>query len=207
MDFEALDAIAQKLMKRRKSHIEREIGSIYDHGKRVSRLILTLRKEERPADDSTDDILRLAAMFHDIGKGIEPHAQFGPPIMLQAVEGMVSPEEAREAARLIAAHCDRRPEEPLHDFWARLLQDADLLDHIGTYNIWMDICYYAYREEGVEAEAAFLKEYAQEYAQKHRKLLNFSSSRRIYDDRVGFYLEFARRFQAEARGEVYKKEE
>lgn len=203
MDFEKLDAVAQKLMKKRKAHPEREAGSIYDHGKRVAKLVITLRKAVVPEDNSKDDILRLAGMFHDIGKGIEPHAEFGAPLMKQAVMELVKYEEAEEAARLILAHCDRRPDEPVHDVWARLLQDADLLDHIGTYNIWMDIQYYAHKGGGVEAEAEFLKENAQRYAKHHRKQLNFDVSKRIYDDRIGFYLEYAKRFQAEAKGEVY----
>ena len=207
MDFEKLDAAARKLMKKRKAHPEREQGSIYDHGQRVSKLILTLRRAVVPEDDSMDDILRLAAMFHDIGKGIEPHAEFGAPIMMQAVKGLVGEDEAREAARLIAAHCDRRPDEPAHDVWERLLQDADLVDHIGTYNIWMDIQYYAHMGGGVMDEAEFLKENAENYARHHRAQLNFEVSKAIYDDRIGFYLEYARRFQAEARGEVYRAEE
>ena len=110
MDFEKLDEVARHLMKRRKAHPERETGSVYDHGKRVARLIITLRKAVIPDDDSMDDILRLAGMFHDIGKGIEPHAAYGAPIMMQAVKGLVSEREAQEAARLIEAHCDRRPD-------------------------------------------------------------------------------------------------
>lgn len=35
MDFQRLDEIAAKLMKKRKSHVEREIGAVYFHGKRV----------------------------------------------------------------------------------------------------------------------------------------------------------------------------
>ena len=207
MNFEKLDAVAQKLMKKRKAHPEREAGSIYDHGKRVAKLVITLRRAVVPEDNSMDDILRLAGMFHDIGKGIEPHAVFGAPLMKQAVMGLVRYEEAEEAARLILAHCDRRPDEPVHDVWARLLQDADLLDHIGTYNIWMDIQYYAHVGGGVEAEAEFLKENAQRYAKHYRKQLNFDITKRIYDDRIGFYLEYAKRFQAEAKGEVYRAAE
>ncbi len=207
MDFEKLDEIARKLMKRRKAHIDREKGSIYDHGQRVAKLAVTLRKSVVPDDDSMDDILRLAGMFHDIGKGIEPHAAFGAPIMLQAVKGVVSEEEAQAAARLIAAHCDRRPGEPVHDVWERLIQDADLVDHMGTYNVWMDICYHACKDEGVQEAAAYLRDNAEKYAAHHRAQLNFEVTKRIYDDRIGFYLEYARRFQAEAQGEVYRADE
>ena len=207
MDFDRLNEIAWKLMKHRKAHPEREAGSIYDHGQRVAKLVIALRREVAPEDESMDDILRLAGMFHDIGKGIEPHAAFGAPIMKQAVNGIVTEEEAEAAARLIEAHCDRRPEEPVHDLWERLIQDADLLDHIGTYNIWMDIQYCAYKGMNVLEEAEFLRSKVENYADYHRTKLNFDVSRRIYDDRIEFYLEFARRFQTEAQGEIYRAEE
>ena len=206
MDFDRLNAVAEKLMKHRKAHREREAGSIYDHGQRVMKLVIALRKEVVPEDDSMDDILRLAGMFHDIGKGIEPHAAFGAPIMLQAVKAIAADKEAQEAARLIAAHCDRRPDEPVHDVWEKLIQDADLLDHIGTYNIWMDIQYFAHREMGVNEAAAFLKEKAENDTAFHRTQLNFEVSKRIYDDRIGFYLEYARRFLVESQGEIYREE-
>ena len=203
MDFDRLNAVAQKLMMRRKAHPEREIGSIYEHGQRVARLAVALRREVCPEDDSMDDILRLAGIFHDIGKGIEPHAAFGPPIMQQAVQGLVTEYEAATAARLIAAHCDRRPDEPVHDIWERLLQDADLLDHIGTYTVWMDIQYIASRDESFSDAAELMAKNSEEYAEYHRKRLNFPVSRTIYDDRINLYLEFARRIQSEARGELW----
>lgn len=206
MDFVRLNGIAEKLLKKRKAHPERERGSIYEHGQRVARLAVLLRKEIVPEDDSRDDILRLAGMFHDIGKGIEPHAEFGAPIMLQAVRGVVSDEEAAEAARLIAAHCDRRPQEDVHDVWVRLIQDADLLDHIGTYTIWMDIQYAAYQDAGAEETAQRMEKGAEEYARHCRSLLNFDLTKRIYDDRIALYMEFVARFSAEARGRIYGEE-
>jgi len=202
MDFDALNNVARKLMLRRKAHPEREIGSIYEHGQRVARMVITLRKEILPGDSSMDDILRLAAIFHDVGKGIEPHADYGPPIMQQAVRGLVSTREAAEAARLIAAHCDRRPNEPVHDVWERLLQDADLLDHIGTYTIWMDIQYSASQDAGFSQTAEAMKEKAEAYAKHHRTQLNFPISKAIYDDRIALYLEFAKRIQSESRGKL-----
>lgn len=206
MDFNQLNEIAVRLLKNRKAHPERERGSIYEHGRRVAELAVMLRREVIPEDASKDEILRLAGMFHDIGKGIEPHAEFGAPIMKQAVKGVVSEEEAAEAARLIAAHCDRRPQDEDHDVWVRLIQDADLLDHIGTYTIWMDIQYAAYTDEGPEQTARRLEKNAEEYAVHCRSILNFPISKEIYDDRIALYLEFTARFADEARGRIHGAE-
>lgn len=206
MDFDRLNEIAVRLLKNRKAHPEREKGSIYEHGQRVARLAVALRREVAVQDASKDDVLRLAGMFHDIGKGIEPHAEFGATLLMQAVKGVVPEEEAQEAARLIYAHCDRRPEDDDHDLWVRLIQDADLLDHIGTYTVWMDIQYAAYMDESTEQAAQRLEQNAKGYAEHCRSLLNFPVSRAIYDDRIAIYLEFAARFAEEARGNIFGEE-
>lgn len=77
MNFERLEALAEKTMGKRKSHIEREIGAVYFHGKRVAVGVLQLREKLFSEDGSHDEILRCAGLFHDIGKGIEPHPQTG----------------------------------------------------------------------------------------------------------------------------------
>ena len=203
MDFERYDQLAQKLMKKRKSHVERELGSVYYHGRRVSQLALELRRRILPQDSSKDDLLWLAGMFHDLGKGIEPHARYGAALFREAMKEDDLPEADVEfVARLIAAHCDRRPQEDVHDVWERLIQDADLLDHIGTYTIWMDFNWCAYREEGVD-EARERLSSIEQYISGNRKGLNFEESLRIYDDKSDFMREFVARFDAESRGAFY----
>lgn len=202
MDFEQLDQLARKLMKKRKSHVERELGSVYYHGRRVSRLVCELRAQVVPEDASMDEVLRLAGLFHDLGKGVEPHARYGAVLFREAMRDCdVPPEAVETAARLIAAHCDRRPNEPVHDVWARLLQDADLLDHIGTYTIWMDFNWCAYREEGVD-EARKRLSSIEEYIASNRALINFPQSLTVYDDKSDFLRQFVARLDWESRGKL-----
>jgi uncharacterized protein len=76
IDWQALDALAQKQMAQRKAHPMRETGFIYRHGRRVAASVCRLRA--RITDDAShDEALRIAGLFHDIGKGIEPHARSG----------------------------------------------------------------------------------------------------------------------------------
>lgn len=202
MDFEQLDQLARKLMKKRKSHVERELGSVYYHGRRVSRLVCELRARVVPEDASMDEVLRLAGLFHDLGKGVEPHARYGAVLFREAMRDCdVPPDAVESAARLIAAHCDRRPNEPVHDVWARLLQDADLLDHIGTYTIWMDFNWCAYREEGVD-EARKRLSSIEEYISSNRALINFPQSLEVYDDKSDFLRQFVARLDWESRGKL-----
>jgi len=106
-----------------------------------------------------------------------------------------------EVARLISAHCDRRPQEEKYDLWARLLQDADLLDHFGSYGIWMHVMGTAYYDRAsLEALDKFLKEHYGAECEKHRMLLNFDESRRIFDEKEAYMREFARRVSIESTG-------
>ena len=201
MDFEKLDTLAMKWMGSRKSHKEREIGAVYDHGKRVSTGVLSLRKAVTE-DSSHDNLLRAAGMFHDVGKGIEPHDRSGAVLTRDLLKEHVAADELEEVARLIAAHCDRCPQEARYDVWACLLQDADLLDHYGTYDIWMCFNYYAYTsQEGIGKATNFLlNEYPQQAAH-HRELLNFEVSKQIFDEKIAFEKAFAQRLMIETTGD------
>lgn len=203
MDMERLDQIAQHFMKNRKSHNQREIGAVYYHGQRTARGIIELRKAIVPGDDSHDNILRAAAMFHDIGKGLEPHEQYGALIAKDALKDAVTPEELAEIIRIIAAHCDRCGENSPHDVWCKLQQDADLLDHFGTYEVWMCFQYYAHKGGGLADAADFYHTDLESFLGKHRALLNFDISRQIYDDKAAFEWQFVERLYVECQGYYY----
>lgn len=125
IDYEKLDALAQKLMMNRKAHLNRERGFIYYHGKRTAIAVIALRKMATE-DDRHDDALRIAAMFHDVGKGIEPHNRTGAAIVKELLAEELPPALLDEVARLIRAHVER----PTEGIWEGLLQDADLMDHL-----------------------------------------------------------------------------
>ena len=162
--------------------------------------MISLRKAVT-GDDSHDDLLRAAAMFHDVGKGIEPHARSGSVLVRDLLQGYATADEVEEMARLIAAHCDRHPNEEKYDLWAKLLQDADLLDHFGTCDIWMCFNYCAYNgQEGIQKAADFLENEFPQHAKRYRELLNFEVSRRIFDEKLAFERSFTQRLLIEATG-------
>ena len=152
-------------------------------------------------DASHDEILRAAAIFHDIGKGIEPHAQSSAALVRGLLREEIAPQALAEIARLIAAHCDRRPREDAHDVWARLLQDADLLDHFGSYGIWMLSMNAANLSHGsIEALNEFYQNQYDEYIRKNRALLNFAQSLAVFDEKDAFVRKFASRLRVESAG-------
>lgn len=77
MDTKLLQEIAFKKMGKLKAHLQREPGHIYYHGLRVAKLSLNLRKMLFSETTEFDDIIYVGALFHDIGKGIEPHEETG----------------------------------------------------------------------------------------------------------------------------------
>lgn len=200
MNFDQLDKLAFKYMGKRKSHKEREIGAAYYHGKRVANGVIALRKRLFAAD-SMDDILRCAGMFHDIGKGIEPHNHTGAVLVRDLLKDEMSESELEQVCRLIEVHCDRKPQTDAHSWDEKLLQDADLLDHYGSQGIWMSISYYAYttQQEMNQVPDFYHTEWQNQIA-KHRNLLNFDLSKQIFDDRTSFEMAIAERMEVEKDG-------
>ena len=199
MDYEALDHLAARLMAKRKPHAQRERGSIYFHGQRVSRGVIQLRKLVT-SDNSHDTYLRVAGLFHDVGKGMEPHAHIGAVLMKDLMRPYMAPDEVDEVVRLIDVHDDRKPDSDKHDLPVRLLQDADLLDHFGTQEIWMCFSYYATHERGVSEALDFYRNDYKKSVNRQRKLLNFEESRRIFEEKYRFQRDFIKRLKVESEG-------
>ena len=199
MDYEALDHLAARLMAKRKPHAQRERGSIYFHGQRVSRGVIQLRKLVT-SDNSHDPYLRVAGLFHDVGKGMEPHAHIGAILMKDLLRPYMAPDEVDEVVRLIDVHDDRKPDSDKHDLPVRLLQDADLLDHFGTQEIWMCFSYYATHERGVSEALDFYRNDYKKSVNRQRKLLNFEESRRIFEEKYRFQRDFIKRLKVESEG-------
>ena len=202
MDFERLDQLAQKYLRKRKTHIEREIGDAYFHGMRTGKSAVLLRERIFPEQKEWDDVLRCAGMFHDIGKGIEPHNHSGAVLIRDLLKEELSAEEVEEVCSLIEAHCDRQPGSEKHTERAKLLQDADLLDHYGTQGIWLSCNWYAYvgQEEMNQVPVFYFSEWV-EQAKRHRELLNYEVSKEIFDEKVQFELSVVKRMELEGNGE------
>lgn len=200
MDFDGLNELAFAYMGKTKSHKAREIGATYYHGMRVSTGVIELRKKYTD-DDSMDDILQCAAMFHDIGKGTEPHNHTGAVLVRDLLKDELTENELDQVCRLILAHCDRKPGSEAHSWDEKLLQDADLLDHYGSQGIWMAISYYAYttQQEMDQVPAFYMSEWPKQVAE-HRTLLNYDFSKVIFDDKVAFEYQIAERMEIEKNG-------
>ena len=199
MDFLRLDKIASDFMKDRQFHEYREPGDVYYHGQRVAKGVIQLRAMVTD-DESHDDILRCAAMFHDIAKGMKPHSRYGALLARDILKDELSPYELDEVCRLIEAHGDRRDAKQVHDIWVWLIQDADVLDHAGTQGIWKSASNSILRKKPVSDlvqwyETGFLRE-----CDKYCKRLNLEVSKRILESKTDFERKFMERLIIESTG-------
>lgn len=203
MNLSVIKQTAEKLMIDRSAHAERERGSIFYHGERVANTAIILRKIILPDDTSHDDKLTVASWFHDIGKGIEPHAKYGAALTKVTLKDCCEPEEVSAIIELIEYHCNRSPKSNTYTEYVKLIQDADMIDHYGTFTIWMDIFYSAYKNKSIEQTAFYNETEWKEHCQGNRALLNYKISQEIFDEKIKFVNEFYSRLRIEGQGEIF----
>jgi HD superfamily phosphodiesterase len=201
MNLTAIRQIAEDTMLNRYGHPDRGIGDSYFHGQRTAKLAVALRKMILPEDDSHDEILTVVGWFHDIGKGMPHHARYGAALAKEALKDHLTPDELQEIAEIITVHDHRRHSE--YSDWVKIQQDADFIDHWGTYFIWFNFAYRAWLHKGDIAEIA--REQIEVYGNRQRDLedLNFAASRTIAEEKLRFQEMFWRRMRVEADGEIW----
>lgn len=202
MNIDKIKDIAFESMSRRKAHLTREKGFIYYHCERVAKLSINLRESLFPAEDSKDEIIYVGALFHDVTKGIEPHNRTGAQLIKTILIDECTPQELNEISEIIELHNSRnRAELPFH---IKIVQDADILDHFGSLEIWLKFMYSAHKEENVfDAIRLWNSSEHTKYKIETRQRLNFELSKEIYDKRIEFQRYFQKRFELECNGSIF----
>ncbi len=203
MDLESIRQTAFRVMSERMPGERKEAGELYHHGQRVGRLVLALRKLVFPDDDSCDQMLTVAAWLHDVSFGSEDHARLGAEKTVELLAGRCRESEIRVIRSLISNHEDRVSDRKLLSDYAKLLQDADLLDHYGANELWYEFHKAAYQGDFVPDVIEWSRAYRFENLQHDRQLLNFDMSKLIFDDRCEFIRAFYTRFAVEGAGGIW----
>jgi uncharacterized protein len=199
MNIENINEIAIRSMMRRKSHLQREKGFIYFHCQRVAKLSINLRRCLFPAEETKDDVMYVGALFHDLTKGIEPHNETGAQLVKTILSNECTAKEIEEISEIIQLHNSRKQVD--QQYYISLVQDADILDHFGSMEIWLKFMYSAHVDENVfDAIRLWESEEHKQYLMKSRESLNFDKSKEIFDKKLEFELGFQKRFSLECNG-------
>jgi len=204
MEKQKIAEIAASLMRDRRSHPHKEVGNKYYHGLRVAKIALTLRKIVLPEDDSRDDILTAAAWMHDCANGERNygnHAIEGAKLCRELLAGCCTPEEMDGICHIVAHH-DDRSHTVEYDTWLKCHQDADHLDHFGSYDVMMAFLECNASGGTIDDMLKWMQYDRPAQMERVKAQLNFDVSRRIYEEKMAFMSDFALRYQAETDGEI-----
>ncbi len=209
MDLNLIKETAKTAMAKRRSHSWKEKGNKYAHGERVAVLAVTLRRYIFPDRDDVDDILTAAAWFHDIKNGTSDHAVKGAAETRTLIADYCSGDELNQICHIISVHDDRdeytdakNGRRGIHTELVMLHQDADLLDHFGTYDVLSCFAYMLAYGQTVSEAAEFLLNERPNEDERYLYILNYEYSREIYREKCEFLSSFARRFAIESSGGI-----
>jgi len=194
--------IARKVMGNKRVNSARQRGYTFHHGLRVARLTLELCRQIPEPLEVSEKLLFVAALFHDVEKGREPHADHGAAAIRRLLAGQLTEEQLAAAGRVIREHNRRKNSRSC---WAasRIVQDADMLDHFGSHGIWLCLHYSAaHGRADRETLTYYNSAKHQAYRDKSRKALNFEISRLSFDRRIAVERQFMDRLAEEADGRL-----
>jgi uncharacterized protein len=192
MDIERIERVARAEMADSRSDT-REPGWILYHGQRTGKLAVALAKELNRELDY--DLLYTAGLFHDVGKGRERHNEAGARMATKLLSGIVTTSELEVICSVARFHNQRKKSNSYSDY-IRLIQDADLIDHVGLIGVWTAFYWSGYHSETIHDHIAFYDgEEHRGFLKYMRNHLNFDASRQILEDRINLEEDFIGRFQ------------
>ena len=203
MDKDKIKGLAFKTMANRKAQLYREKGFIYYHCERTANLAINLRKKIIPNNSLKDNILYVGALFHDIAKGVEPHNQNGYILVKEILKGYCKEPDIEEISQLVKYH-NLRDKSKNYSDEIKILQDADILEHMGSIEVWLKFIYSGYKEESVHDALRFWRsDFYKEYLEKSKDMLNYDMSKKVFNDKEDFLNKFISRFSIEIDGGIF----
>ncbi|MCL2772854.1 MAG: hypothetical protein FWD71_05850 [Oscillospiraceae bacterium] len=184
-----------------------EKGGKYYHGERVAKLALTLKKYILTNDNGDhDDIMTVAAWFHDVAHGGDDHALAGAEKAKIFLADYCTEYEMHEIYDIMYRHDDRISDRDSFSVYAKFQQDADHLDHFGTHNIFTDFLYASIDGRNIVKVIENMKEWQKSLDTKYENELNFDISKKIYREKIKFFRLFLERFSVEGTGGIWNEE-
>lgn len=215
MNRKRLVRLAREAMGRHSSESWKGLGFVLHHGLRTARIALDLLDGLDVEIGFDRNLLFAAALFHDVGKPVEPHGRIGAAVAAEFLADECTPRQIGIIARIIREHNRRkRAKGEKGEKGAkgakgakgvkrclrasRVVQDADVLDHFGAQCIWLACHWAAAHDESPRELLAFYRSSKnRRYIRSARRSLNFDLSRRLFDQRVAFERAFFQRLADE----------
>jgi uncharacterized protein len=180
MDLEKITHIAFDNMAHRKAHPSREKGFIFYHGHRMAKMAMGLC--EKLGYDGDREVIYVAALFHDIAKGLNPHNEMGAYITRELLKDECPEHRLNQICAIIHNHVDKgRPDH--YDDPAKIVQDVDVLDHVGALEPWMAVFWAANHNETIDYVLRFERSERETHIARMRHKLNYVISKTIFDER------------------------
>ena len=191
MDIQKIEKIAQAEMIGIRSDT-REPGWILYHGQRTGKIAVFLDEKLNFGIDS--DVLYTAGLFHDIGKGNDSHNEVGANLTRKFLSGILDNTDLDKICDAIFYHNQRENSGTFPDY-VKLIQDADLLDHVGLIDVWMAFYWSGHHGESIHDHIAYYQGQEcrrwQVYMKSH---LNYEVSTQMFEERLQWEDDFLSQF-------------
>ena len=201
MDIDKLTQIAHDAMVHRKTSEARETGYIFYHGKRTAEIALKLADQLQA--EVNRELLYIGALFHDIGKGNEPHNESGALIVRELLSELYPTEALDNICEIVLCH-NRRLRFNEFSLAIKIVQDADILDRVGPMAVW-HIFYKGFASDcNVDDTLIFGNgEERTKHLSLLKSVLNFSISQKLFDRRAEFEHQIFKVISRCQQGELY----
>lgn len=206
MDIIKIKEIATQQLANKYSPDYNEKGEKFYHGQRVATLAVKLRQLIYPVDLCCDEILTVAAWFHDILNGTANHCIEGSKLTIELLSPYCTKNELDKIYEIISVHDDRASTQK-YPYYIQLHQDADLLDHLGVFDIWRCFTYAIPHDQTVQDILNYMINVRMQKLTIQKDELNFDISKKIYDEKVDFLNNFIERFKIESSGGIWNEKE
>jgi len=193
-DLKSFDEIARKAMLNNHRD-EGGAGYTYHHCMRVTQLAQTLAACDELQGRGVDvETMTIAAMFHDVGRDIDPknHCEAGREFVLKELRPLLPEEQLDRVALAVLKH--NRPV----NIESEIIHDADLIDHCGAMNTWRLFCYFAHNGGNQYDVLKYFDDNKDRWLLKHIEWAIFETAR----DEIRRRIAFEERFIEELRREL-----
>ncbi len=208
-NLDTIRAVCKEQLAAKSSHPWKEPGNKFDHGIRTAKLAERLRCEICPGDTSINpEVLTVAAWFHDLCNGQHDHENAGADALPALIGHLITEEELTSVCDLIRLHDHRHKDITIDERLAvyppalLILQDADFLDHLGTYDVWITFAEFSHnRKTPLDYAQQFTDGSFDRFAARWRREINYPRSLEIFEEKISFEVEFGKRMLRELDGE------